>query len=170
LLQVYEDDGVTVDWEAGTWAAHANPYLVHPDQLGEQEIDFAKGAASRGTVRWAIADKNLITGDQDSGFLTGKLASFGIPNLGGKRMRMIRFIPDGPGYQIIMDGPSSQPRLAPDFASYEGEIRDTTETARTTRMFDLVSESGPAAISGALPSATSQTGTDPGFTWGTKYH
>lgn len=170
LLQCFEDDTVAVLWEVATNPAHPFPYLVQPDQLGEQEVDFARGAASLGTVRWAIADKNLVVGDQDSGFLTGKLAAFGIPALGGKRMRMIRFVPDGVGYQVLADGPSSQPRMAPDYSSFEGEIRDTREIERKVRMFDLVSESGTAAISGALPSATEQTGTDPSYTWGTLYH
>lgn len=167
LLRVYADNRVTVLWEVSTDPNHAFPFLMPPMDLGEQELDFAAGAASLGSVRVGVVDKAQIAGDQDSGFVSGKLASLGIPDIGGHRCEYIRFDPNG-NPVIIMDGPAGQPSMD-DFSAFVWEIRDTRETERKIRCFD---EIGPAApvVDDAASGGPTETGTDPGFTWGTEYH
>lgn len=170
LLIVFADDGLTALWTVSTDPAHPRPYLVEPESGGEQQIDVAAGAATVTSVGWAIIDPAQIPGDQDGGFLTGLLALFGLANIGGHRMLLARFVPTGTlGYQVLADGPSSQPRLNADYASYSGEIRDTRETERKVRCFDLVGGTGTAIV-GATPAGPEEPGSDPGFTWGTEYH
>lgn len=167
LLQVFEDDGQTVAWEAASDLDHSSPFLTEPEQYEGQSLDMAQGSMSLGTVRIGVVDKAQIVGDQDSGFVTGKLAELGLAAIGGRRNRYLRFI-DHPTvtYQVIMDGPASQPRLAADYASFDWEIRDTRETERKVRLFDLISTSEAATvISGATPTIPTVPGTGYDFDW-----
>jgi len=164
-LDVFDDDGMTVLWTVSTDPAHTYPYLVEPENYGEQQISVAEGSASLTSVAVTIIDPAQTVGDQDSGWLTERLALFGFANVGGHRCRLIRFVPDGLlGYQVLADGPAGTPRLNPEFASYTWEIRDTRETERKVRCFDLI---GPAApvISGATPAGPSEPGTGYPFDW-----
>lgn len=165
LLTVYDDDGVTVLWEAGTDPVHPNPYLDEPENYGEQRIDVAQGGATLTSISVTVNDPAQIPGDQDSGWLTDRLALFGLANIGGHRCRLIRFVPDGAlGYQVLADGPASQPRLNADYASYSWEIRDTRETERTIRCFDVLGTGAPV-IAGATPASPVEPGTDYDFDW-----
>lgn len=141
LLEVYGDDRTTILWEASTDPLHARPYLVDPENYGEQEVDFAEGSATLGTVTVEIIDPPTIPGDQDSGWMTGNLAALSVPNIAGRRCVLKRFISDDVGYQVLMDGPAGAPALA-GYASYRFEIRDTRDTERKVRLFE---EAGSAA-------------------------
>jgi hypothetical protein len=151
LLTVYEDDRSTVLWEVGTSPAHAYPYLVEPDHYQEQEIDVAAGSATLGTVGVTVIDPATIPGDQDSGWLTDKLALLGLPNIAGHRCRLVRFISDALGYQVVADGPASAVRLDASYSAYSWDIRDTRETERKVRAFDDSTGITTPAITGTAP-------------------
>lgn len=167
LLQVFADNRTTLLWEVSTDPNHAFPFLEEPSDYAEQELDFAGGAASIGTMRARIIDKAQIPGDQDSGFLTGKLATFGVPDIGGHRCRWIRFDPNGVPV-VVIDGPAGQPAMI-GYSGFEFEINDTRETEADIRCFDVVGPSAPVVDDAAATGPTTP-GTDPGFTWGTEYH
>jgi hypothetical protein len=130
-LEVYDDDRTTILWEVGTNPAHANPYLCLPENYGEQEIDVVRGAATIGQVEAVIIDRRQTAGDQDSGWLTDKLAD----RIHGRRCRMRRFVSEDIGWVTIADGPAGTPRLDASFAAYHFVIRDTRETERKVRAF-----------------------------------
>lgn len=136
VLEVYEDDRETVRWAVGTSPGHANPFLVEPDGYAEQEIDVASGAASIGTVSVTIIDPAVTPGDQDSGWLTARLAIDGLEDVRGRRCRLRRFISEADGFYVLADGPASMPRLDASYSAYTFEIRDTRETERKIRAFD----------------------------------
>jgi len=142
LLTVFDDDGETVLWEVGTDPLHPHPYLVNPENYGEQEVDFAEGSATLGTVTVEVIDPATIPGDQDSGFMTEKLARLGLADVAGHRCVLQRFIDDTLGFQVIMDGPAGTPSMHSNYSSYRWEIRDTRETERKVRLFEF---SGDAA-------------------------
>jgi hypothetical protein len=170
LLEVFDDDGVTVLWSTGTDPAHAHPYLKEPTNYGEQQIDVATGTASLTTVSVTVIDPAQIPGDQDSGWLTERLAFLNIANLGGRRCRLIRYLPDGMlGYQVIADGPASQPVMVDNYSAFTWQIRDTRDTERKLRLFDVIHSTGDITT-GATPAGPEEPGTDPSFTWGTEYH
>lgn len=138
VLTVYDEDRETILWEASTSRSHPNPYLVQPDKYQEQEIDIAAGAATLGTVGVTVIDPATVLGDQDTGWLTSRLALLGIANIAGHRCRLVRFISSELGYQVVADGPAGPVRMNPDYASYSWEIRDTRETERRLTAFETV--------------------------------
>jgi hypothetical protein len=133
-LEVYELDFETVAWEVGTAADHANPYLARPDRYASQEIDMAGGRATIGTVGVTVVDRAQIDGDQDSGWMTERLAELGAPALAGRRCRLSRYV-DGE-WVMVADGPASLPRLDPSYAAYTWDIRDVRDVERKLRAFD----------------------------------
>lgn len=158
-LDVYEDDRTTIAWTVTTEPGASNPYLIDPMRYGSQEIDVAKGAATIGTVTVGVIDPATIAGDQDSGWMTARLA-----NVFGRRCRLRRFISDAVQYVVIADGPAGEPRLEPDYASYTWEIRDTRETERKVRAFEDASPTtsiwpaGPVSAFGDIPAVTPNVG------------
>lgn len=134
VVTVYDDDAVTPIWEVSTDPEHVAPYLVEPDDYGEQELDVAKGSASIGTVRVTIVDRRQIAGDQDSGWMTDKLAEGGFAALAGRRVRVVRFIEPEIGYQVIADGPAGTPQMDQSYAAFSFTVRDTRETERKSRL------------------------------------
>ena len=164
LLTVYDDDGTTPLWEVATDPNHARPYLCEPDHYGEQEIDVATGSATLGAVTATVIDLPLLAGDQDSGYITALLADIGVPALAGHRCRFLRFDPNGEPV-IIVDGPAGTPRLNADYASFSWDIRDTRETERKIRLFDLIGAMDAPVIVGATPAGPEETGTNYGFDW-----
>lgn len=163
LLTVYDDDKLTALWEVATASSHANPYLKEPENYGEQQVDMAAGAASIATISVTVADFPMTPGDQDGGYVTDKLASLGIPNLAGRRCRLIRFDPAGDPV-VLADGPAGTPRLSSTYAGISWDIRDTRETERAIRLFDLVGPSAPVPT-GSAPTAPSGSGTLYDFEW-----
>lgn len=165
-LTVYEDDRISPRWEVGTGAGHPYPYLAQPDRYQEQELDMAAGRSSLATVGVAVIDPAQTPGDQDSGWLTERLAAFGLADIAGRRCRLLRFVDEATGYEVVADGPAGVPRLDASYAAYGWEIRDTRDTERRLRLFDLVG--GAPAISGA---ASVDPTPPPGYgfdiTWGT---
>lgn len=165
-LTIYDDDRVTPLWEVGTSPGHPYPYLCLPENYSEQQIDIAGGHATIGTVGYAVIDPPLVAGDQDGGWMTAKLARLGLGDILGRRTRMMRFIDDVLGYQVIQDGPAGPPRMDSSYAAFSGNIRDTRETERRIRCFDLFTPL--AAISDDV---TVPPDDDPGYgfdiTWGT---
>lgn len=134
LLEVYEDDGETLAWEVGTAADHSYPYLQQlTSQYATQELDIANGAASIGTCSVTVIDVPQTPGDQDSGFMTEKLADLGLAALAGRRCRLRRW--NGAAWVRVADGPASAPRLDSTFASYTWDIKDTRENERRLRAF-----------------------------------
>lgn len=134
LVTVYEDDKETVAWEVGTDPDHLYPFLVEPDSYGEQELDVAKGSCSIGTVRVTVVDRRRTAGDQDSGWMTSKLAEGGFAALAGRRVRVVRFIEPAVGYQVIADGPAGTPQMDDSYAAFSFTVRDTRETERKARL------------------------------------
>ncbi len=136
LLQLFGSDKQTIEWEATTCQTYlgetgaAVPYLVDPENYGEQEVDFAECTASISQVAVALIDKAQTAGDQDSGWLTARADA-----IHGYRGRLLRFISETLGWVVIADGPCSSPRLEPDYASGSFQIRDTRETERKNRAF-----------------------------------
>lgn len=136
VLDIYDDDRETILWSVGTSPYHEHPYLLMPDSYGEQEVDVAAGAASIGTVSVGIIDPARLAGDQDSGWLTMRLAAATAANIRGRRARLRRFISEALGWQTIADGPAGTPTLDESYAAYTIPIRDTRETERKVRIFD----------------------------------
>jgi hypothetical protein len=135
VLDIYDDDRTTILWSVGTDPAHAVPLLVEPSSYAEQEIDVAAGAASLGTVTVEVVDKAIIPGDQDSGWLTGRLAVSGLAYLAGRRCRLRRFISEDLGWIVLADGPAGPPRLDSSYSAFTWDIRDTRETERKISLF-----------------------------------
>src|SRR5690554_4672645 len=104
VLQAFDDDRETVLWEVGTDPAHPNPYLCEPEHYGEQEIDVAAGAATISQIEVTVIDKPQIVGDQNSGWMSERLASGGTGAIHGRRFRLKRFINDEVGEVVIADG------------------------------------------------------------------
>lgn len=140
VLKVFADDRETVLWEVGTSPTHANPYLIEPENYAEQEVDVATGSASVGTVAVGIIDPATTTGDQDSGWVTARLAEQGIEAIRGRRCQLRRYISDEIGWVVIADGPAGTPRLDTSYAAYAFDIRDTRDTERKIRLFDAGGE------------------------------
>lgn len=136
LLEVFEDDRAAVRWSVASFLGHPRPYLAEPDNYGEQEIDVAAGAASIGVVSVAIIDPRQVASDQDTGWMTSMLAANGVPDVVGRRARLRRFISEELGWFTIADGPASSPRLAPSYAGFLIDIRDTRETERKVKIFE----------------------------------
>lgn len=150
ILDIFDDDRETVRWSVGTSPFHSNPFLVYPDRYAEQEVDVAAGAATVGTVTVGIIDPSRSAGDQDSGWVTYRLAEQGLADIRGRRARLSRFISEALGYQVLADGPAGSPRLDTSYASYGFEIRDTRETERKVRIFDGGGGIVPTAPGGAF--------------------
>ena len=138
LLEVFDDDRETVLWAAGTSRSHEHPYLVLPDKYAEQEIDVATGAATIGTVTVTVIDKAQTAGDQDSGWMTARLARFGLANLHGRRARLTRFVdvPEGLIPNVVIDGVAGEARMDASYAAFGFDIRDTREIERKIRLTD----------------------------------
>jgi hypothetical protein len=130
LLEVYEDDGVTVAWSVATDPEHLHPYLEDVTSYAEQEIDVITGAAVIGQVQYAIVDRRQTQGDQDSGFVTARLAE----GIAGRRLRMLRFVDEANGWVTLADGPSGPPEML-EYAGFGGTILDTREWERTLGAF-----------------------------------
>ena len=138
LLEVFNDDRETVRWSAATRLEYSNPFLVMPDRYAEQELDVATGSASLGTVTCTVVDKAMDLGNQDSGFMTSKLAHVTTADLHGRRARLLRAIgsDDDQVLEVIIDGVAGTPRMDPSYAAFGFDIRDTRETERKIRCFD----------------------------------
>jgi hypothetical protein len=130
LLEVYEDDRVTVAFEVSTAPGHHAQYLLDPLNYGEQQIDIVDGAATITQVEVIVIDKAQIRGDQDSGWLTERLDS-----INGRRCRLRRFINPTEGWVTIADGPAGEPRLDESYAAYRWVIQDTREAERELSAF-----------------------------------
>jgi len=165
-LTLYDDDRISPRWEVGTSPGHPYPYLVQPERYQEQELDVAAGRSTIATVGVGVIDPAQIPGDQDGGWLTERLAALGLADIAGRRCRLLRFVDEATGYEVVADGPAGVPRLDPSYAAYTWEIRDTRDVERRLRLFDLVG--GAPVISGA---ATVDPTPPPGYgfdiTWGT---
>jgi len=135
ILQVYEEDRETLAWEVGDYAEHPNPYLCVLENYGEQEIDVVNGAATIGQVEVVVIDRRQTEGDQDSGWLTERLASGGVGIIHGRRCRVIRYIDEDQGWVVIADGPASTPRMDESYSAYRWSVRDTRETERKVKAF-----------------------------------
>lgn len=137
LLEVFNDDRETVRWSAATSFIYSNPFLVMPDRYAEQEIDPATGSATLGTVTCTIVDSPDEPGDQDGGFLTGKLAYQVIADIAGRRARLLRAIGEEDAtLEVVIDGVAGTPRMDSSYAAFAFEIRDTREVERKIRCFD----------------------------------
>lgn len=134
LVTIFEEDKETIAWEVSTDPDHELPYLAEPEDYGEQELDIAKGSAAIGTVSVTIVDRRTIAGDQDSGYVTSKLAALGVAALGGRRARVVRFIEPELGHQVIADGPVTTPKMDSSYAAFSIAVRDTRETERKARL------------------------------------
>lgn len=134
-LTVYDDDRATILWKAGTSPDHDQPYLVEPDDYGSQEVDFAAGAATLGTVTVTVVDVAQSIGDQESGYVTGKLSRVGIPDLAGHRCRLVRFISEALGGVVVADGPAGTPTMDQSYAAFSWPIRDTRDAERKIKAF-----------------------------------
>jgi hypothetical protein len=135
VADLYDDDRTTIRWSVGTSPIHPNPYLEEPENYATQEVDFAAGAASLGTLSLMIVDRFRIPGDQDSGWFTDLLANAGIADIRGRRCRVRRFISEEIGWVVLADGPAGPPRLDGSYAAFTFEVRDTRETERKIQIF-----------------------------------
>lgn len=137
-LTVYEDDDTTVLFTVSTDPAAVDPekaYMKAPRDYAEQEVDFAKGAASIGQVTVEVVDVPTDPADQDTGWLTDLLADAnGNSQCNGHRARLTEDFGSGP--ELIMDGVIRSVRLLDTFATYALELRDIRERERKTKSFE----------------------------------
>jgi hypothetical protein len=138
LLRVFDDDRETVRWQASTRMDVEVPYLILPERYAEQEIDPAAGSATLGTVDVMVADVPRIAGDQDSGWMTHKLAHEALADIHGRRAQLLRAIGEYPDQiiEVIIDGVAGNPRMDQSYAAFGFTIRDTREVERKIRCFD----------------------------------
>lgn len=134
VADIYGDDREEILWSVGTSPGHAHPFLLEPESYAEQEIDAANGAATVGTITLSIIDRRQTAGDQDTGWVTAKLAELGLANLAGRRVRVRRFISEELGWVVLADGPAGAPRLD-QYAAFTFDVRDTRDTERTVQIF-----------------------------------
>lgn len=134
-LTVYDTDDSTVLFDVSTDPAHARPYLKAPTGFPEQEVDFAKGAASIGQLNVHIVDVRQTATDQSTGYVTGQLADAGGGSqLNGHRALLTEDVGSGP--VTVLDGVIRSVRLLDTWASYELELRDIRERERRTKAFE----------------------------------
>jgi hypothetical protein len=137
ILQVFNDDRETIRWSAATSLIYSNPFLVMPDRYAEQELDAATCSASLGTVTCTVVDYPQEPGDQDGGFMTGKLAYQALADIAGRRSRLLRAIGEQPEttLEVVIDGVAGTPRMDPSYAAFGFDIRDWREVERKIRCF-----------------------------------
>jgi hypothetical protein len=136
VLDVFDDDRVTIRWSVGTAAGDPFPYLIEPDNYAQQEIDVASGSATVGTISVLIIDPAQTPGDQQSGWMTQRLSDLGLADIQGRRCRLRRFISEALGFTVIADGPAGTPTLDSSYAAFGFEIRDTRDTERKITAFN----------------------------------
>jgi hypothetical protein len=134
-LTVFEEDDSTPLFTVSTNPLATYPYLKAFDNFPEQEIDFAKGAASIGQQLVDIVDVPQTPGDQVTGFLTGLLATAaGYSALNGRRALTTQ--DHGSGAEAVLDGVVKGVSLLDTFASFRLELRDIRERERKCRAFE----------------------------------
>ena len=133
-LTVYEEDDETVLFEVSTDRAHQAPFLKPFENFPEQEIDFAKGAASIGQMTVGIVDVPTDPTDQATGYMSGLLAD---PTGGSQLLghRVVAKQDVGSGAATVLDGVIRSVRLLDNFSAYELVLRDIRERERKTRAF-----------------------------------
>lgn len=136
-LICYLEDRLTVDWIVSTDAdGQAPQYSMEPEHYGEQEVDFLEGRASIGEVVVAVVDPRQVPDNQDTGWMTERLAdTLARGAVQGRRMQLIRWVDAASPPVVIADGPASAPRLRASYAGFEWSIRDTRETERRLQAF-----------------------------------
>lgn len=133
-LTVYEADDVTPLFTLSTDPAANNPYLKPFESYPEQEIDFAKGAASIGQMNVQAVDVPTDPTDQATGFLTDLMADAnGYSQVNGRRA--VATEDRGSGAETVLDGVVKSVRLLDSFVTYEFELRDIRERERKTKAF-----------------------------------
>lgn len=132
-LTVYEDDDTTPLFVVSTDPGHANPYLVVPTSFPEQEVQFAKGAASIGQMNVQIVDVRTDAADQSTGWFTAQLADSGYSALNGHRALFTEDL--GSGAETVLNGVIRRVHLLESFVTYELELRDIRERERKTKAF-----------------------------------
>jgi hypothetical protein len=135
VLQVFDEDRERVKWEVGTDPLHTNPYLMLPAHYGEQEIDPVQGSATIGQVEVTVVDRRQRAGDQDSGWMTERLAVDSVGGIQGRRCRLLRYISVELGWVVIADGPAGPPTMDASYSAFKWTIRDTRETERKVKAF-----------------------------------
>lgn len=134
-LTVYEEDDSTPLFTVSTDPLHASPFLKHFDNFPEQEVDFAKAAASIGQQLVDIVDVPQTPGDQTTGFLTGLLATAaGYSALNGRRALTTQDV--GTGAEVVLDGVVKGVTLLDTYSSYRLELRDIRERERKCKAFE----------------------------------
>jgi len=134
-VTIYDDDEETPLWVVSTDPAEDNPFLLEPDSLAEQEIDAAECRASIGSVAVVLVDRAQDPTDQSTGWVTDKLAAFGIANLAGRRARVDRYYNAIAGWYVVIDGVVSRPAMHSSYAGYTFEVKDTREQERRLKAF-----------------------------------
>ena len=132
-LTVYDADDVTPLFSVSTDPLHARPYLKPFESFPEQEVDFAKGAASIGQQNVRIVDVPTTPADQSTGWMTAQLPDGGYSALMGHRVVTTQNI--GGGAEIVLDGVIRSVSLLDTFSTYELELRDIRERERKTKAF-----------------------------------
>jgi hypothetical protein len=132
-LTVYQEDDTTPLFTVSTDPAHANPYLKAFENFPEQEVDFAKGAASIGQQTVRIVDVPTDPTDQSTGWMTAQLPDGGYSALMGHRAVTTQDI--GAGAEIILEGVVRSVVLLDTWSTYELELRDIRERERKTKAF-----------------------------------
>src|SRR5690606_11327014 len=95
------------------------PYLLEPTNYGSQEVDFGEGRASIGQATVTVIDPAQTPGDQDSGWLTERLADdLGLGAIQGRRCLLRRWAGIAVGWVVIVDGPAGVPRMDASYAAY----------------------------------------------------
>lgn len=133
----YDPDVAEVSWEVSTDPAHPTPYLLGPREYAEQEIDPIGCTASLGTVEIGVIDPPTVPFDQTTGWMTAR-----VHDVKGRRCRLRRYINATLGWVTIADGPAGMPKMDASYSAYRWTIRDTRETERKLKAFNVGGVSG----------------------------
>lgn len=128
----YDPDVDVIEWEVSTDPAHEFPYLLGPRQYAEQEIDPIRCTATIGTVEIGVIDPPTVPGDQTTGWMTAR-----IHDVKGRRCRLRRYVNATIGWVTIADGPAGAPKMDSSYSAYRWTIRDTRETERKLKAFNV---------------------------------
>lgn len=159
LIGTVDDNGAILVASFSTDPSHPRPWLDDASEGVSQEIDLVEGTATTTEFKLTILDKRIVATDQRTGFFTAFLSD----QKGYSALTMRRAVfriagPDGQMH-VAQNGVVSSVKLNSDISSYDISIRDMSERARRSRIFNRLV--GPTPRYGAFDASGAPIPTRP---------